>query len=251
MKKALVIIGIVVGLAAVVYVNYAFFTGKLMGLSEDVEKALESSETVGVELLEGDTWIVFTPKSETPATGLILYPEGRMEFKNYAPVSQKIADEGFQVVVLSRRLDREYDEEKEQARIHEVKTAYPEIKNWVVGAHTWGGIVAVNYALDYPENIAGVVLWAVRMDESGDLSETDLPVLYVYGTLDDENVGLVEASSPYLPDQTIWVPVEGGNRVGFGSFGPMAADVGATISLDVQQSAAADATIDFLHSVGQ
>ncbi|MBN1264711.1 MAG: hypothetical protein JXA25_04410 [Anaerolineales bacterium] len=249
MKKVLVVLGIVIGLAAVIYVNYAFFTGKLMGLSEDVKQALESSETVEVELLEKDTWIVFTPKSETPETGLILFPEGRMEFRNYAPVAQKIANEGYQVIVLSRRLDREYDEAKEQARIENVMAAYPEIRQWVVGAHTWGGVVAVNYALDFPEKVSGVVLWAVRMDESGDMSGSDLPVLYVYGTLDEGNVGLVAASSPYLPDQTVWVPVEGGNRVGFGSFGPMAADVGATISLDEQQSAAARATIDFMQTL--
>lgn len=249
MKKVLVVIGIVIGLAAVVYLNYAFFTGRLMGLSDEVDTALESTSSVEVEFRDRNTWMIFTPKQDAAETGLILFPEGRMEFRNYAPVSQMIAEEGFQVVVLSRRLDREYDEAKEQKRIQEVMNTYPEIKTWVVGAHTWGGIVAVNYALDFPEQLGGVVLWAVRMDEGGDLSGTDLPVLYVYGTLDDENVGLVDASTPYLPEHTIMVPVEGGNRVGFGSFGPMAADVGASISLEEQQSQAAEATLDFLRMV--
>ncbi len=249
MKKILVIAGIVVGLAAVIYVNYAFFTGQFMGLSDEVKHALESNDQVEVELLERGSWLAFHPVSGDAERGLILFPEGRMEFRNYAPVGQQIAEEGFQVVLLSRRLDREYDREKEQTRIDAVIDSYPEITSWVVGAHTWGGIVAVDYALEHPERVDGVVLWAVRMAESGDLSTTDLPVLYVYGTLDDENVDLVTGSEPYLPGNTVWVPVEGGNRVGFGGFGPMAADVGATISITEQQSRAIEATVAFLKSL--
>ncbi len=249
MKKFLVITGIVVGLAAVIYVNYAFFTGQFMGLSDEVKQAMETNEQVEVELLERSTWLVFHPASGEAETGLILFPEGRMEFRNYAPVGQQIAEQGFQVVLLSRRLDREYDREKEQTRIEAVMDSYPGITSWVVGAHTWGGIVAVDYALEHPERVDGVVLWSVRMAESGDLRSTDLPVLYVYGTLDDENVDLVAGSKPYLPEDTVWVPVEGGNRVGFGGFGPMAADVGASISIDEQQARAAEATVAFLKSL--
>jgi hypothetical protein len=107
----------------------------------------------------------------------------------------------------------------------------------------------VDYALEHPERVDAVALWAVRMAESGDLSTIDLPVLYVYGTLDDENVNLVAGSEPYLPEDTVWVPVEGGNRVGFGGFGPMAADVGASISITQQQSQAVEATVAFLRSL--
>jgi len=249
MKKTLIILAILIGLAGVIILNYAFFTGKLMGLSDEVQAALESSDAVQVDLLEKDTWLVFTPTESTPETGLILFPEGRMEFRNYAPVAQLIAQEGCQVVVLSRRLDKTYDREKEHARIDAVMAAYPEISSWVIGAHTWGGIAAVQYAMDYPDRVSGVVLWAVRMDESGDLSGSALPALYVYGTLDDENVNLLAGSSPYLPPQTVYVPVEGGNRVGFGSFGPMAADVGAAISLQQQQGAAAQATVEFMRGL--
>lgn len=94
--------------------------------------------------------------------------------------------------------------------------------------------------------VVGVVLWAARLDETTSLVGSDLPVLMVYGTLDDGNVGLVAASKPFLPQHTVWVPIEGGNRVQLGSYGPMAADVGAAISSEAQQAQAAAATIEFL-----
>ena len=176
----------------------------------EVKVALQSDGEVKVALLKDDSWLVMTPCKTTPTTGLILYPEGHMDIHSYALISREIARQGFHIVFLSRRLETEYSEAEEQQRIQAVMATYPQIERWVVGGHTWGGRVGAGYAANYPDRVAGVVLWAGRMDETTSLADSDLPVLVVYGTLDDENVNLVASNKPFLPEHTVWVAIEGG-----------------------------------------
>jgi hypothetical protein len=84
------------------------------------------------------------------------------------------------------------------------------------------------------------------MDGTTSLADSSLPVLMIYGTLDDENVDLVVNNKPLLPEHTVWVTIEGGNRAQFANCGPMPADAVATISSESQQAQAAAATVEFL-----
>ncbi len=93
------------------------------------------------------------------------------------------------------------------------------------------------------------MLWAARLrgdSDIADISDISLPVLFVYGTLDDANIELVASNKQYVPPQTIWVQIEGANRADFSYWGPMAADVGSTIPKAEIQSQAAEATIAFM-----
>ena len=251
MKKVGTGVLIVLGVGLLVWLNYALFTGRIMGLPPEVKAALQSDDEVEVVLLEDDSWLVMTPAKTAPTTGLVLYPEGRRDIRSYALISREIARQGFQVVFLSRGLDIEYSQAEEQQRIEAVMAAYPQIESWVVGGHTWSGQVGVDYAANHPDRVAGVVLWAGRMDGTTSLANSDLPVLMVYGTLDDENVNLVASNKPFLPEHTVWVTIEGGNRAQFANYGPMPADAVATISSESQQAQAAAATTKFLSSLSE
>jgi hypothetical protein len=251
MKKVGIGVLIVLGVGLLIWLNWALFAGKILGLTPEVRAALRSDDEVTVALLEGDSWLVMIPGQTAPAIGLILYPEGHMDVRSYALVGRQIARQGFQVVFLSRRLETEYSEAEEQQRIEAVMSAYPQIERWVVGGHTWGGQVGVNYAANHPDRVAGVVLWAGRMGGITTLANSNLPVLMVYGTLDDENVDLVASTRPFLPEHTVWVTIEGGNRAQFANFGPMPADAAATISSESQQAQAVAATVEFLSGLSE
>jgi pimeloyl-ACP methyl ester carboxylesterase len=251
MKRIHFVLGAVAALAALFGINYALFSGYILGLPPEVKAALASDETVSVAVIGNGESMVMTPADRNVRAGLILYPEGRMDVRTYAPVVRRLAAEGYQVVMLSRRLEREGDLEEEYGRIEKAMVQYPDVGAWFVGGHTFGGTIGAGYALDHPEEVAGLVLWAVRLDSGAlNLSGIDLPVLYVYGTLDDGNVGLMARVAPLLPPQTVIVPIEGGNRVQFGSYGPMAADVGASVTEEEQQAQAAAATLTFLAGLG-
>lgn len=251
MKKPVTIILIIAGILLILGLNYAFFTGKLLGLSPEVKTALQSDETVTVLEEKGERRLVFQPAGSEPEIGLILYPEGRMDMHTYAYPARLIAEEGYLVVYLSRRAQTDLDLVGENERIQAVMADYPDITTWVVGAHTWGANFASAFASLYPEQVAGVVLWAPRLDPPVDLSDSELPVLAIYGTRDEENTGFLAEVKPLLPAQTEWQMIEGGNRVGFASFGPMAADVGATIPETTQQEMAVQYTLSFLEQIAQ
>ena len=93
---------------------------------------------------------------------------------------------------------------EEKARIEAVMAAYPKLKRWVVGGHTWGAQVGARYAANSPDRVAGVVLWGGRLSADSSLAGSDLPVLMVYGTLDDQNVDLIANNRPWLPEHTVW-----------------------------------------------
>jgi hypothetical protein len=251
MKKIGIGVLIAVGVGLLIWLNYALFTGKIIGLPDEVMTAMESDDEVEVSLLEDGAWLVMTPARTAPDAGLILYPESRMDIRSYALIGRAIAKEGYLVVFLSRRLDRDYDIVEEEGRIEAVMAAYPDIVTWVIGAHTFGGPVAVDYAARHPERVAGLVLWAGRVEGAASLANSSLPVLVVYGTADDEKTGFLASAKTRLPEHTIWVAIEGGNRAQFANFGPMPADAGATITSEEQQAQAVTATLDFLNSLSK
>jgi hypothetical protein len=248
MKKIGIGVLVILGIGLLAWLNFALFAGVILGLPPEVRASLQSDDEVKVALPENDSWLVMAPAERTPTTGLILYPEGHMDIKSYGPIGREIARYGLQVIFLSRRVV-EYTEGEEQQRIEAVMAAYPEIETWVVGGHTSGARIAAGYAADHPELIAGVVLWAGRLNEETSLADSALPVLMVYGTRDDENVSLVASNKPLLPEHTAWVPIEGANRAQFANFGPMPADAVATISSEAQQAQAAVATIEFVEGL--
>jgi dienelactone hydrolase len=249
MKKGITISLIVVGILAVIGVNVALFSGEIIGLPAEVKTALKSDDLVKVSQDSKEDWLVFEPTGDT-TKGLIFYPESRMDPRTYAPVSRQIAEAGYLVVFMSRRGQNEVDLPGEIERIQAVMAAFPQVTQWALGAHTWGAVAAAGYAGQYPETLTALVFWAPRLDVSGiSLADSSLPTLVIYGTRDEENTGFVEEVEPNLPPQTEWVVIEGGNRVSFASFGPMAADVGATISEAEQQSQAAADTLAFLTKV--
>jgi len=240
------IIYLLVGVAALVGFNWAMFSGVVLGIPDEVKDAILSNEKVRVENWEDKESYIFYPATSDAVTGVILYPEGNLNARLYAPLAQMIAEVGYQVVLLSRRFERAYDFEGEAMRMNHVIVAHPTIENWVVGGLTWSSVLPVDFALKNTDKVDAVILLASRLDEATSMAETDLPVLYVYGTRDDENEDLLNWQSPYLPAHAVYRKIDGGNRLQYGYTGPMARDVGADINVEEQQRAAADHMIAFL-----
>lgn len=248
MKRHLKTLLILAGIAALAGINWALFSGVVLGIPDAVKDAVLSNDKVQVENWENKESYSFFPVADDPVTGLILYPEGNLDVRLYAPLAQMIAEGGYQVTFLSRRFEREYDFAAEAIRMEAVIAAHSNIQNWVVGGLTWSSVLPVDFALKNTDKIDAVILLASRLDEATSMAESDLPVLYIYGTRDDENEDLLNWQFPYLPAHTVYGKIEGGNRLKYGYTGPMARDVGADISVEEQQRATADYIIAFLQS---
>jgi hypothetical protein len=208
--------------------------------------SLTSDAEVTVAL---EPWLVFSPAKESPTTGLIFYPGGKVDPQAYAPSLRRIAEQGFLAVIVPMPLNLAV---LAPDRAGSVMAAFPEVQHWAVGGHSLGGAMAADFAGKQPQLVQGLVLWAAYPAGSTDLSTSDLSVVAIFGTRD----GLVseedlEIARQLLPPATRWVAVEGGNHAQFGLYGPQAGDNPAELEWQAQQDQVVGATLELLHSLNR
>ncbi len=235
-------------------------TGEMGDLQLEAADALVGTDSVAVDpecidefcvgsLVEDRGAIEFTPRSQPPTAGLILLPGASVDVRAYAPLAQIIAEAGFFVALVPVPGGVSLGNED---RVDDVVAAHPEIDTWIVGGHSLGGVAAASYAANEgaKETVSGLVLWASYIDDQAALPEIETPVTSIYGSEDGlTTVGEVEASRVYLPEDTWYVEIEGGNHAQFGFYGDQEGDGVALIPHRAQARLAAQATVHFLAGV--
>ena len=223
------------------FVLWAEMTPAPMG---EALAALESDALVQVTT---DPWLVFQPANEEPTAGLVLYPGGRVDPRSYSRAARAVAGEGYLVVIVPMSLNLAVFAADAAA---DVIAAYPDVSLWAIGGHSLGGAMAARFAFSHPEEVQGLVLWAAYPDVSNDLSQQDLAVTSIYGTLDGlATTEKIDASRSLLPPNTKWAAIEGGNHAQFGWYGPQSGDNPASISREEQQQQVVEATLELLASL--
>jgi dienelactone hydrolase len=207
------------------------------------------TSTANVQVTQGD-WLVFTPADAAPDTGFIFYPGGRVLVDSYAPMGQRLADEGYLVVMVPMPLNLAV---LAPGRAADVISAYPEIEQWAIGGHSLGGAMAANFVRAHSGAVDGLVLWAAYPQASDSLADRDdLVVTSIYGSEDGlATVTSIEESRQYLPATTRFVEIEGGNHAQFGWYGDQAGDNPAVISREAQQDIVYEATRALLEAIRQ
>lgn len=227
-------------------VAFVIWAGTGPGPMPEALAALESDDVVQVET---EPWLVFQPLAGSPASGLILYPGGRVDHRAYAPSARALAEQGHLVVIVPMPLNLAFFA---PGRATEVMAAFPSIERWAVGGHSLGGAMAANYARTHPEAVRALVLWAAYPASSDDLSGRQLAVSSVYGTRDGlATPDKIAASRPLLPAPAHWAAIEGGNHAQFGWYGPQPGDNEATISREEQQAQIIAATLQLLRQLAE
>ncbi|MFW2381768.1 MAG: alpha/beta hydrolase [Acidimicrobiales bacterium] len=232
------IIVAVVGTGAVYLVNQTE-AAALPG----AETALQSGDGVTVET---EPWYSFIP-DERSSTAFIFYPGARVDPTAYAPAARGIAEGGFLTVVVPMPFGiAALGAEKAD----EVMEAYPEIERWVVGGHSIGGAMAVQYTDDHTDIVDGIALWGAYPSPDDDISETRIPTVSVFASEDGlSSVGEIEDTAQYLPQGTEFVEIAGGNHTNFGLYETQDGDGVATITPAEQQFQAMAATLDLMEAV--
>lgn len=209
-----------------------------LGPMPEALAALESDAQVQVE--QGD-WYVFRPVGQTPDSGVIIYPGGRVDSRSYAPTARALAEEGYLTIIVPMPLNLAVFSPGAAA---DVIAAYPEISSWAVGGHSLGGAMAANFARKNPTMLDGLFFWAAYPASSDDLSGQELNVISIYGTLDGlATADKIDASRALLPADTVWVAIQGGNHAQFGWYGDQPGDNPATISREEQQAQVIEAML--------
>ena len=240
---------IVAGLIIVVVATVAWVLLTSPDAQRADESALAALESDSVVTVDIDDWQVFRPASGAPPDhGLIFYPGGFAEPAAYAPLLRQIAAAGFLVVSTPAPFDLALFAQDEALA---VMAAYPEIHSWTLSGHSMGGAVAGQFAAKYRDRLSGLVLWAAYPFENPALAASGLPVTSIYASADSfATVEEIETGKTYLPPDTRYVEVDGGDHYQFGSF-TSEAPVNATISRDAQHEQVVAATLDALTAHSQ
>ena len=241
-KKIFLWLIILVPIVAVV--GFSVWAYTPLGPMPEALEALESTQ--GVEVAE-KSLIVFAPVDEVKRTGLIIYPGGRVDPRSYAPAANQIAESGFLTVIVPMPFNLAVFG---AGKASQVIDQFPEIDHWVVAGHSLGGSMAARYAVQNPNTVDGLVLWAGYPAEGDDLSKSSLASASIFGT----NDGLITdqdilASVSLLSESNLFQMIDGGNHAQFGWYGDQTGDNPAGITRDEQQKMVVESTLDILNKV--
>ena len=202
--------------------NYVNADGTFPPLREAL-RAMRSNLSVKVSTITVDAWdapdnyyYVFEPRRKQQNLGFIIYPGAYVDPRSYAPAAQEIAKAGYLTVIVKMPGDLAITG---IPRALDILAAYPDTTQWAIGGHSLGGVSATGYVMDHPENMKGVVLWAAYGSNSFPIQDKDVSVLVLYGSKDGlATPAKVDAGKPYLPDNTTYFLIEGGNHTNFGYY---------------------------------
>ena len=203
--------------------------------------ALEPTDRVTVTQ---EKWITFTPVEETN-TGLIFYPGGLVEPTAYAPVLHQFAEEGILVIIVPMPLNLAIFN---TGGANAVIDNYPQISRWILAGHSLGGAAAAIFAENYPTRIDAIAFWDSYPPKSADLSDNGIPVISIFGTTNGiPNTENFNDQKYLLPEDTMFIAIEGANHAQFGDYGPQKGDVIALISLAEQHEKVTEIMLDFIY----
>ncbi|MBC5995521.1 alpha/beta hydrolase [Romboutsia ilealis] len=209
---------------------------------ELAKEALISDNTVEVKI---DKFISFTPKNIEATKGFIFYPGAKVEPESYAPLCRRIAEQGYEVVIVNMPMNLAIFSYN---RGEKVIDEYSNIKKWVVGGHSLGGTMAAKFA---SENSAvdGVVLLS-SYPIGDELKSMGKEVLSIWGSKDGiVNFEKLIKSKEKLPEDTTYVEIEGANHSQFGDYGEQRGDDTPIINREEQMDIAAKDIIKFMSAI--
>ena len=162
--------------------------------------------------------VVLTPDNPN-GTGLVFIAGARVEPQAYAAKLSGLVDAGVTVVIARPTLNFAIFEYRS---LETFEALAPDVATWFVGGHSLGGVKACQYAAD----TAGLILFG-----SYCASDVSVPVLSISATNDGLSTPTtIEDAAHFLPADTDFVAIDGGNHAQFGDYGVQPGDGDSTIS---------------------
>lgn len=210
-------------------------------------KSLKSTAEVTIE--EKNNLKIFTPAQPLHGAPAIIFYQGALvEEAGYSYLGAQLAKEGYPVYLVHHLLNLPILDMKAGDKVVE---GY-ELTNFVVGGHSLGGVVASRFANRELTNPAlkGVFFLASYPDKKGDLRSFDGGILSLTATNDQVlNWSSYEESRKFLPKQTVFQSIVGGNHGGFGAYGQQKGDGVAELSTKEQQQQVVNYLVEWLKEI--
>ena len=234
-KKSIIYITATIALSVIAVMVYA---SDFYRADTTATTALQNSDNISVEIT--DDMAIFLP--EEPQAGFIFYPGGKVEYTSYAPLMQKLAENGIACVITKMPLNLAVMDINAADKAVELLS---DIDKLYIGGHSLGGSMAASYIDKSEYNFYGLVMLAAY--STADLTDNDIDVLLV--SAGNDNVINHKKESKYidnLPETSWGYHITGGNHAQFGSYGIQKGDGIATIPAEEQLQHTADAILEFM-----
>lgn len=234
-RRALVIVLVVV---AVLVAAAALWLGDYYHADSTALAAMADedgpADGVTVRAIDGDM-TAFIP--EDPVCGLIFYPGAKVQAESYAPLLEQCAERGVLCVLVKPPLNLSILSADAASG---VQAQFPDVKRWLIGGHSMGGVAATDYLSRHEDDFAGIVLLASY--PASDLSDFEGTALSIVGTRDGViNRTNYEAAREKLPADARELQIDEGNHAYYGNYGDQEGDGEAGITREQQQALVTDA----------
>jgi pimeloyl-ACP methyl ester carboxylesterase len=199
----------------------------------------------GVAVTESKEWIVFEPESGKQPD-VLLYPGGLVRPESYAPLALSLAQEGYRTWIIKMPLNLAVFGINRAGKVIET---LPE-QTYVIGGHSLGGAMAARFAAKHADTLRGIFFLAAYPDGKATLKSAPMQVLSLTGSEDGVmNRRAYELGKAYLPEQTDYAEITGGNHAQFGSYGLQKGDNPALIPPDKQRSITVSLLVNWLERI--
>lgn len=207
------------------------------------QKAMETADQVTVS--EQENWIDFMP-DKPEGISVIFYPGGLVKPESYAPLAHELAKAGHHTVIAKMPVNLAV---LKQNLADDIRNAYPD-ESFVMGGHSLGGSMAARYAASHPDALQGIFFLASYPDQKGSVKSLGIQALSILGTNDEVvNATKYQNGRAYLPEDTVYYTIEGGNHSQFGDYGHQSGDGEPEITGEEQLSQTVKAVTEWLEGI--
>jgi len=232
------LMAVLVVLAAVAVLQY------FSPLRDRSDPALRASTTdLHVYAEQGDLYFI-PQKPATASTGFIFYPGAKVPKEAYSYLARAVAQSGYPAVLVGVPLGFAIFGSESASR---PIAALPEVKKWVLGGHSLGGVAAALFAKKHQDIVTGIVFLASYPPGGTSLADTRIQALSISASNDMlATREKIAKATPLLPESTRYFVVDGGNHAQFGDYGTQRGDGVAEITPGRQQAETSASVLAFL-----
>lgn len=197
------------------------------GPDEYAIDAMKSSEIVKV--VDTDSYIGFYPVNfeKEKQSGLLFYQGAKVDAEAYAVLGSKLAENGIPFIVAKMPVRFAIFDANKAIKLYEELNLD---SSWAIGGHSLGGSMASKVVYENPTHFSSLILLASYPAKSNALNDYQIKVLSLWASRDAlVTKEKIETHKKYLPSDTKYVEIQGGNHAQFGSYGEQKGDNKADI----------------------
>jgi Alpha/beta hydrolase family len=233
-NKYIRIFGILALISGVIFVIWALIPSTANILNLDKIRT-----NPNFELIQNDNYLILRKKNALNTTGLIFYPGAKVDSWAYLNTLEPLVNQDKLTLFITKPPLHYAFFQPNGAKQVEVENK--EIKTWIIGGHSLGGVFACDY-FKKNSNISSLILIGSYCTNEAGIDSR--PSLSISGTQD----GLIqtEKSQKNVFQNTQFIKIEGMNHAQAGDYGDQLGDKQATISNDDAKAQIVVAIREFL-----